>query len=163
MYPPPEQYLRKLDPAEAKAKYDATANSSQAFPSKRASWSSLETNMSRQLTAVIQREGDGFVALCPELDIASQGDTVEAARDNLHEALELFFECASPAEVQERLNGRSLRHAGRGGRWVNCQFFGQEACRILERHGFVRVRSGDHIVMQRATAAGTTTCTRPRP
>jgi predicted RNase H-like HicB family nuclease len=61
--------------------------------------------MSRQLTAVIQREGDGFVALCPELDIASQGDTVEAARDNLHEALELFFECASPAEVQERLSG----------------------------------------------------------
>jgi predicted RNase H-like HicB family nuclease len=61
--------------------------------------------MSRQLTAVIQREGDGFVALCPELDIASQGDTVEAARDNLHEALELFFECASPAEVQQRLCG----------------------------------------------------------
>ncbi len=39
------------------------------------------------------------------LDIASQGDTVEAARDNLHEALELFFECDSPAEVQERLSG----------------------------------------------------------
>jgi predicted RNase H-like HicB family nuclease len=60
--------------------------------------------MSRRLTAVIQREGDGYVALCPELDIASQGDTVEAARDNLKEALELFFECASPAEVQERLS-----------------------------------------------------------
>ena len=59
--------------------------------------------MSRRLTAVIHREGDGFVALCPELDVASQGDTIEAARDNLREALELFFECASPAEVQERL------------------------------------------------------------
>jgi predicted RNase H-like HicB family nuclease len=59
--------------------------------------------MSKRLTAVIQREGTGFVALCPELDIASQGDTIEAARDNLREALELFFECASPAEVQERL------------------------------------------------------------
>jgi predicted RNase H-like HicB family nuclease len=59
--------------------------------------------MTRRLTAVIHREGDSFVALCPELDIASQGDTVEAARDNLREALELFFECASPAEVQERL------------------------------------------------------------
>jgi predicted RNase H-like HicB family nuclease len=59
--------------------------------------------MSKYLTAVIHREGDGFVALCVELDIASQGDTVEAARDNLREALELFFECASPAEVEERL------------------------------------------------------------
>jgi predicted RNase H-like HicB family nuclease len=59
--------------------------------------------MSKRLTAVIHREGNGFVALCPELDIASQGDTVEAARDNLREALELFFECAPPAEVQERL------------------------------------------------------------
>ena len=37
------------------------------------------------------------VALCPELDIASQGATVSEARaGNLTEALELFFECASP-------------------------------------------------------------------
>lgn len=59
--------------------------------------------MSKRLTAVIHREGDGFVALCPELDIASQGETIETARDNLREALELFFECASPQEVQDRL------------------------------------------------------------
>jgi predicted RNase H-like HicB family nuclease len=59
--------------------------------------------MSKRLTAFIYREGNGFVALCPELDIASQGDTIESARDNLREALELFFECAPPAEVQERL------------------------------------------------------------
>lgn len=59
--------------------------------------------MSRRLTGVIHREGDGYVALCPELDIASQGDTIEAARDNLREALELFFECAPPEEVQDRL------------------------------------------------------------
>jgi predicted RNase H-like HicB family nuclease len=59
--------------------------------------------MSKQLTAVIQREGDGFVALCPELDVASQGDTIEAARENLREALELFFECASPEEIQQRV------------------------------------------------------------
>ena len=59
--------------------------------------------MSRRLTAVIHREGERFVALCPQLDVASQGDTIEAARDNLREALELFFECASAAEVQERL------------------------------------------------------------
>ncbi len=61
--------------------------------------------MSRRLTALIQREGDGFVSLCPELDIASQGDSVEEARDNLREALELFFECASEEEVQQRLAG----------------------------------------------------------
>ncbi len=61
--------------------------------------------MKRQLTAIIGREGDGYVALCPELDIASQGDTVEAARDNLREALELFFEAAPPGEVERRLGG----------------------------------------------------------
>lgn len=59
--------------------------------------------MSKRLTAIIQREDDGYVALCPELDIASQGETVESARDNLREALELFFECASPAEIQQRM------------------------------------------------------------
>jgi predicted RNase H-like HicB family nuclease len=59
--------------------------------------------MSMRLTAVIHREGNGFVALCPELDVASQGDTIEAARDCLREAIELFFECASPGEVQDRL------------------------------------------------------------
>lgn len=57
----------------------------------------------RQLTAVIEREGEGYVALCPELDIASQGDSVEQARDNLVEALELFFEAADPSEVDKRL------------------------------------------------------------
>jgi len=57
----------------------------------------------RHLTAVIEREGDGYVALCPELDIASQGDTVEEARANLQEALELFFETASAEEIRERL------------------------------------------------------------
>jgi len=55
------------------------------------------------LTAIIEREGDAFVALCPELDIASQGGTIEEARANLQEAVELFFETASPAEVRDRL------------------------------------------------------------
>ncbi len=58
----------------------------------------------RQLTAIIERENDAYVALCPELDIASQGDTVEAARQNLVEALELFFESADPTEVTRRLH-----------------------------------------------------------
>jgi predicted RNase H-like HicB family nuclease len=55
------------------------------------------------LTGIIEREGDGYVSLCPELDIASQGDTVEEARLNLVEALELFFECADPKEIESRL------------------------------------------------------------
>jgi predicted RNase H-like HicB family nuclease len=58
--------------------------------------------MQKQLTAFIEREGDGYVSLCPELDIASQGDSIEEARANLKEALELFFETASPEEIQAR-------------------------------------------------------------
>jgi len=57
-----------------------------------------------QLTAVIEREDNGYVALCPELDIASQGDTVEEARENLVEAVELFLEAADPSEIQESLH-----------------------------------------------------------
>ncbi|HXG92926.1 MAG TPA: type II toxin-antitoxin system HicB family antitoxin [Blastocatellia bacterium] len=56
-----------------------------------------------QLTALIQREDDAYVALCPELDIASQGDTVEEARENLVEAVELFLEAADPTELERRL------------------------------------------------------------
>ena len=59
--------------------------------------------MNRQLTAIIEREGKGFVSLCPELDIASQGNTIEEAKKTLQEALELFFECAPSAEVKTRL------------------------------------------------------------
>jgi predicted RNase H-like HicB family nuclease len=55
------------------------------------------------LTAIIEREGSGYVALCPELDIASQGGSIEEAKANLQEALELFFETASPDEVHRRL------------------------------------------------------------
>jgi predicted RNase H-like HicB family nuclease len=58
----------------------------------------------RQLTAIIEREDDTYVAFCPELDVASQGATVESARTNLIEALELFFESADPTEVARRLH-----------------------------------------------------------
>ena len=60
--------------------------------------------MTRQMTAIIGRDGDGYVALCPELDIASQGASVVEARGNLKEALELFFETASSTEIQSRLH-----------------------------------------------------------
>jgi predicted RNase H-like HicB family nuclease len=58
--------------------------------------------MTHVLTAIIEREGEGYVALCPELDVASQGDTIEAARTNLQEAVELFLETADPSEVEQR-------------------------------------------------------------
>jgi len=57
----------------------------------------------QQFMAIIEREGDGYVAMCPELDIASQGGTVEEARSNLVEALESFFQKADASEVQRRL------------------------------------------------------------
>ena len=55
-------------------------------------------------TAIVEREGDGFVALCPELDVASQGSTVEEATANLREAVELFLECADPSEIERRVH-----------------------------------------------------------
>ncbi len=60
--------------------------------------------MERQLTAIIEKENDGYVSLCPEVDIASQGESIDEARENLIEALELFFETASPEEIKQRLH-----------------------------------------------------------
>jgi predicted RNase H-like HicB family nuclease len=58
--------------------------------------------MTRSVTMVVEREGDGYVAFCPEIDVATQGDTLAEARANLKEAVELFFETASPAEISDR-------------------------------------------------------------
>jgi len=55
-----------------------------------------------QFTAVIEREENQYVAHCPELDIVSQGNTIAGARENLQEAVELFFESASRQELLER-------------------------------------------------------------
>ncbi len=62
----------------------------------------------QQFTALIEREDKGYVSLCPELDIASQGDTVESAKMNLIEAIELFFEVADPKEISARLKSEVL-------------------------------------------------------
>ena len=62
----------------------------------------------RQLTAIIERDGDGYVALCPQLDIASEGNSIEEARANLVEALTLFFETASESEVSRRMHSEVL-------------------------------------------------------
>jgi len=58
----------------------------------------------QRLTAIIEREDDGYISFCPDLDIASQGETIEEARTNLVEALTLFFESASPSEIDRKLH-----------------------------------------------------------
>ena len=63
----------------------------------------MARRVDKLLTAIIERESDGYVALCPDLDIASQGYTVAETHENLKEALELFFETAGSGEVARRL------------------------------------------------------------
>ncbi len=66
-----------------------------------------ETTMRKtSFTAILEKEGDQWVALCPELDVASQGDSVEDATENLREAVELLLECADPSEIEGRLHGQ---------------------------------------------------------
>jgi len=62
----------------------------------------------KKFTAIIEKEDGGYVSLCPELDIASQGDTVDEAKNNLAEAIELFLEVADPSEISQRLEKETL-------------------------------------------------------
>ena len=115
-------------------------------------------DMNRQLTAIVEREGEGYVALCPEVDVASQGDTVTEARDNLAEALTLFFGTASAGEIDRRMRSEvyvtNVLIAG----LKTAVLSGRQVCRILASHGFVEVRRrGSHVVMQKAEADGTIT------
>jgi len=66
-----------------------------------------ETAMTRRFTASIEREDETYLALCPELDIASQGEPVAEARDNLREAIELFSQTASQSEIGNRLHNEN--------------------------------------------------------
>lgn len=90
-------------------------------------------------TAILEKEGDLYVSLCTDLDVASQGATVEEATANLKEAVELFLECADPAEIAARRHGeRSVRHPLRSSLWISGGHFpvGRSAiCRIC---GFMR-------------------------
>jgi predicted RNase H-like HicB family nuclease len=61
-------------------------------------------NQAQRLTAIIEREDDRYIALCPEFDIASEGASIDEARTNLIEALTLFFETAAPSEVARRFH-----------------------------------------------------------
>jgi predicted RNase H-like HicB family nuclease len=63
--------------------------------------------MKHTLKVIQTREDGGYVALCPELDVASQGSTVEELMANLKEAVELIFEYASGEELQ-RLSSESF-------------------------------------------------------
>lgn len=56
----------------------------------------------RRYSAILDQEGDGYVAFCPELDVASQGATVESALANLKEAVELLLESADESEIGRR-------------------------------------------------------------
>jgi predicted RNase H-like HicB family nuclease len=60
--------------------------------------------MHAPLTKIIERDGDGYVSFCPEIDVASQGDTVQEASSNLHEAVQLSLETASPGEISHRIS-----------------------------------------------------------
>jgi predicted RNase H-like HicB family nuclease len=60
----------------------------------------------RFLTAIIEREDDIYVALCPEFDIVSQGGSIEDALANLREAVDLFLQAADSREVRERRRGQ---------------------------------------------------------
>ena len=61
--------------------------------------------MNRRFTVIVEREGDGYASLCPEVDVASQGRTVSEARANLKEALTLFLETAPAEETDRRMRG----------------------------------------------------------
>ena len=88
-------------------------------------------------TAIIEREGNLYVALCPELDVASQGTSIENALENLKEAVALFIETADPGEMKERPAGTRFRDAVPGRGWV----------------GSASSPGARHIVMQRPDPA----------
>jgi len=64
----------------------------------------MDMKRQQRFTAIVEREDEMFVATCPELDIASQGETAEEARDNLIEAIDLFLEVADQSEIESRLH-----------------------------------------------------------
>ncbi len=61
-------------------------------------------SIERLVYSRLEKESEDYVALCPELVVASQGTSVENAMANLREAVELFLECASRDEVESRLH-----------------------------------------------------------
>jgi len=67
--------------------------------------------------AEIFREGDVYVGVCPDLDVSSFGETIEEARQSLHEALEAFVEeCESMGTLTEVLEEAGF--AQHNGSWL---------------------------------------------
>lgn len=133
------------------------------------------SNKSLQLTAIIERDDDWFVATCPEVDVVSQGKTIEDARSNLLEAVEGFFEVASASEIRRRLKKETYimplmpvvpklkmkSHVRRKMPKLRV-LSGREDCKILSEYGFEKVRQkGSHIIMQKRV--GNSTITIPVP
>ena len=101
----------------------------------------------RSYTAIVEKEGASYVALCPELDVASQGETVESATANLKEAVELFLECADPAEVESSSPGCSSCSDVSGGceRKRAKETSGEHSCLQLSKSWKVLLATGNQI------------------
>ena len=55
-----------------------------------------------ELTAIIKKGEKQFVALCPEIDVVSQGFSIEEALNNLKEAVEVYIEeMGFPEEIKQ--------------------------------------------------------------
>jgi predicted RNase H-like HicB family nuclease len=67
------------------------------------------------LSAVIRQEGRTYTAWTPELDVASQGKTVEQALANLREAVELYLEDEDAPAIGEApfLTTFEVRHGAK--------------------------------------------------
>lgn len=62
-------------------------------------------------------EDDVYVALCPDLDVSSFGDTAEEAKLSLYEALEAFLEeCETMGTLEEVLEESGFSR--RNGSWL---------------------------------------------
>jgi predicted RNase H-like HicB family nuclease len=57
-----------------------------------------------KFTSVIWREKEGYVSKCPELGVASAGDTVEESLQNLKEAVELYLENAKELKIIDEVD-----------------------------------------------------------
>lgn len=61
----------------------------------------MQTKKLLGFSVVVMRENNSYSSWCPDLDVASQGDSVEEAISNLKEALELHIECLSGSQIKE--------------------------------------------------------------
>jgi len=106
--------------------------------------------MQKQITVIIERGGDGYVSLFPELDIASQG-TVLRKRVIISGRL---LNC-SMKQPHPRKSRPVCTKKGISRRWTLLLgklriLSGKDACAILSRRGFIEVgRRGSHVVTQK--------------